>query len=202
GQAEAVLDPPASNFFSTTLENPFPKRIDLLLRFARDEQRDGRRELELRSPVEGDERLAGELEGDVHDGPFRRAASFPPPRYLRDPRVGKERSVVLDRLFGVPIEPEVSRYFLRLFHGSSSSVCGPHIRGVHRRVGADLAASTSVMSLFCSGVSISADRIRVGGRREAGMSDLRTVSRGLALGESPRWHGGRLWCADSGAGGG
>src|SRR5215813_13062631 len=32
------------------------------------------------------------------------------------------------------------------------------------------------------------------------MSDLRIVSRGLTLGESARWHDGRLWCANWGAG--
>ncbi len=28
------------------------------------------------------------------------------------------------------------------------------------------------------------------------MSDLRTLATGLGLGESPRWHDGRLWCSD------
>jgi sugar lactone lactonase YvrE len=33
-----------------------------------------------------------------------------------------------------------------------------------------------------------------------GLSSMRTIKTGLALGESPRWHGGRLWVADWGAG--
>jgi sugar lactone lactonase YvrE len=31
------------------------------------------------------------------------------------------------------------------------------------------------------------------------MTELRTVTEGIALGESPRWHDGRLWFADWGA---
>ena len=33
-----------------------------------------------------------------------------------------------------------------------------------------------------------------------GLSSMRTIKTGLVLGESPRWHGGRLWVADWGAG--
>ena len=28
------------------------------------------------------------------------------------------------------------------------------------------------------------------------MADLQTLMTGLGLGESPRWHDGRLWCSD------
>ena len=31
------------------------------------------------------------------------------------------------------------------------------------------------------------------------MAELRVLLSGLALGESPRWHDGRLWCCDWGA---
>jgi sugar lactone lactonase YvrE len=36
-------------------------------------------------------------------------------------------------------------------------------------------------------------------RKQAGKTELRTLMTGLALGESPRWHAGRLWLSDWGA---
>src|SRR5689334_4794631 len=35
--------------------------------------------------------------------------------------------------------------------------------------------------------------------KEASMPELRTLLTGLAMGESPRWHAGRLWLSDWGA---
>src|SRR5919197_4524273 len=37
------------------------------------------------------------------------------------------------------------------------------------------------------------------GVKETSMPELQTLMTGLAVGESPRWHGGRLWFANWGA---
>src|SRR5262249_27234555 len=72
-------------------------------------QRDRGRELELRTPVECDEPLTIELEGDGHDRTLVAGPTFAPPRDLRRARPREDRGVVLHRLRGVAIKPEIRR---------------------------------------------------------------------------------------------
>src|SRR3546814_2035848 len=62
----AVLEPAAGGF-GAALGEPAPERVDLFLRVAFDQERDGFVEGIVRAAVQRKERLSGELEGHQHD---------------------------------------------------------------------------------------------------------------------------------------
>src|SRR6185436_528618 len=93
---------------------------------------------------QGDEPLAGQFEGDDHDGALRAGAAFAPPGDVRHPRIRKDGPVELDGLFSVAVEPEVGGDLLRAGH---ARLLGCALkRGVHGVVGADRADSTCLAS--------------------------------------------------------
>src|SRR3546814_2407632 len=65
----AVLEPAAGGF-GAPFGEPAPERVDLFLRIAFDQERDGQVEGFVRAAVQGVEPLSGKVEGDDHDRSF------------------------------------------------------------------------------------------------------------------------------------
>src|SRR2546426_4011481 len=98
-----IRRPPRSTLFPyTTLF----RSVHFLLRLAVHEQRDGRRELELRAAVQGVEVLTFELEGAGHDRPLRPGPRVSIARHTHDLRILEDRHIEVHRLFGLAVEPQ------------------------------------------------------------------------------------------------
>src|SRR5205807_387347 len=103
---------PAAAVFLAVGGQLLPQRVDFLLGLAVDEERDRRREGELRATVERMELLPFDLEDHGHRASLRPGARFAVTRDLGDLRILEDRGVELRGLFGLAVEPQEWRYFL------------------------------------------------------------------------------------------
>src|SRR5207245_9929997 len=104
-QAILVLQP-AALIFSTTRGQLLPQLVYLLLCLTVHEQRDGRRELELRATVQGVELLSLELERRGHDRPLWPWPCRAVSRDAQRLRILEDRHIEIHRLFGLAVEPQ------------------------------------------------------------------------------------------------
>src|SRR5262249_31689492 len=89
-----------------------PQVIHFLLRLAIDEQRDRRGELEVWSPVQGDELLSFEFEVDSHCRSLGAGAGIAISAYGLELRVLEKPYIEVCCLFGFVVEPQKRRDFL------------------------------------------------------------------------------------------
>ncbi len=103
--AETVRQPTARHRLAA-VHPPLPVVIDLVLRVALHEQRDGRHELEFRSAVERHELLTFQFEHDCEHAADRSGARLDMTHDLDDARAPENADIVVDRLFGTAVEPQ------------------------------------------------------------------------------------------------
>src|SRR4030095_5899417 len=120
GQPELVLEPAALHLLAAFRELA-PVVIDLFLVLAVDDERNGLRELELRTSVQRNELLAVELEVDDHDRALGSRPGLAVPADALDLRVLEDGGVELRRLLGVVVEPQEWSDSLHVFALSFSS---------------------------------------------------------------------------------
>src|SRR5262249_35107158 len=106
GYAELVLQPPALHFLSAAFGQLAPKRVELFLRLALDDERHGLVETDDRAAVERDVLLAVELEANGHHAAVWSRAGRAVMRRLQDLRVLEQGDVELGGRFGLAVEPE------------------------------------------------------------------------------------------------
>ena len=117
-EAEAVGEPAAGHGFAT-LDELVPIAVDLLLRVAADEEREGGVELMGGAAVEENHLLAFELDGDrgdLADGPGTDSFGA---QLVELARVGENAEVEFGGFFGVVVEPEEWREFVHGWDGIS-----------------------------------------------------------------------------------
>src|SRR5882757_729920 len=120
-QAEAVCEPAAGHGFAA-FDQLVPVGVDLFLRVAADEEREGGVELMRGAAVEKDHLLAFKLDrdsGNLADGPGTDAFGT---QLVELVRVREDTQVKLSGCFGVVIEPEEWRKFVHGCHGTSQAV--------------------------------------------------------------------------------
>src|SRR5206468_13129427 len=109
-----------------------PEVVDLLLRRAVDDERDGLGELLRRATVQGGELLPFELEGDEHDAPLRPRAGVAVAADLGDLRVLEDRYIEVRGLLRLRVEPEercdLLHVFFSFFYMSERGRVSPHAR--------------------------------------------------------------------------
>ncbi len=120
-EAEAICEPAAGHGFAA-FDQLVPVAVDLLLRVAEDEEREGGVELIGGATVEKDHLLALKLDGDGGDrahGPWTYSFGA---HLIELARVGEDAQVKFGGFFGVVIEPEERREFVHGRHGIKREV--------------------------------------------------------------------------------
>ena len=107
-EAEPVSQP-AAHALLAALGERVPVPVDLVLRRAVDDERDGLRERVRRPAVQRDEPLPVELEADRHHGAFGARPGGAVAGHVQDPRVREQRRVERRRLLGLGVVPEKRR---------------------------------------------------------------------------------------------
>ena len=119
GDAVAVGDPAAGDLLAV-LREPRPVPVQLVLRLARDHERDpDTADLVLRAAVEADERASQHLEAHGHHRPRLARPGLAVVRDVGDARVREDGGVELRGLFGLRVEPQPGR---ELLHGEPLSI--------------------------------------------------------------------------------